>query len=95
MSPGLEEPTVNPERFFNGLGVNSSIMSRVDLEYIRGWAIGKLATGGERRRDDHRAYMALRQTIDAILAGEGKPLSGPWRDKPRRAKPNLKLVWSR
>lgn len=65
-------------------------MSRPDLEYIRQWTTAKLAAGRHRR-----TYAALRQTLDAMLANDGKlPSTAPLGNEAPR-KPHLRLVWSR
>jgi hypothetical protein len=68
-------------------------MTRVELEHVREWAIGKLATGEEPPWAWYQ-YMKLRETLDALLAGMDAVMpqteSSP-REVPRQGK-HLRLV---
>ena len=70
-------------------------MSRVDLETIREWATIKLSSS-EEPLGAESAYLRLRETVDAILAGTDSAMpqsDGLLRYVPPRKAP-LRLVWS-
>jgi len=71
-------------------------MTREELERVRAWANGKLATGAEPPWAWYQ-YMKLRETLDAILAGMEStvpvtlPADSP-QEAQRRGSGHLRLV---
>ena len=71
-------------------------MTRDELQGVRDWANGKLATGAEPPWAWYQ-YMKLRETVDAILAGmeSTAPVTVPADlppEAPRRGSGHLRLV---
>ena len=64
-------------------------MTRDQLQRVRDWADGKLASGEEPPWAWHQ-YMKLRESIDAILAATGHTL--PQAESSPRREPPLRLV---
>jgi len=49
-------------------------MSRAHLEYVRAWATAKLSA---RDDDANSPFLALRDSLDSVLAGRGSDIEGP------------------
>jgi hypothetical protein len=70
-------------------------MSRLDLERIRKWAIGKIS-GGQQRQVRVGIYAELRQAVDGILSElDALKEETSSREPPGKKAEHLQLVWSK